>query len=154
MELTRHQKRLIDASTAIALDRPTDQDKAFLARQLVQTTLPHADPGNVPVWSRSNGNLTLTIQQGYDDDGKPYGHPFGTIPRLLMYWMTTEAIRTKCVSRGQFYESLDIFDGFEGISMAIGIQVNQINPVRWDIQFPKRFVLPLEQLGVVTAYAG
>lgn len=95
MELTRHQKRLIDASTAIALDRPTDQDKAFLARQLVQTTLPHADPGNVPVWSRSNGNLTLTIQQGYDDDGKPYGHPFGTIPRLLMYWMTTEAIRTK-----------------------------------------------------------
>ena len=95
MKLTPQQKRIVEAGTAIALDRPTDQDKAFLARQLVQTTLPHADPGNVPVWSRSNGNLTLTIQQGYDDDGKPYGHPFGTIPRLLMYWMTTEAIRTK-----------------------------------------------------------
>lgn len=95
MKLTRQQKRIVEAGTAIALDRPTDQDKAFLARQLVQTTLPHADPGNVPVWSRSNGNLTLTIQQGYDDDGTPYGHPFGTIPRLLMYWMTTEAIRTK-----------------------------------------------------------
>lgn len=93
--LTRQQQRLIAASTAIALDQPTDQDKAFLARQLVQTTLPHADPGDVPVWSRSNGNLTLTIQQGYDKDGQGYGHPFGTIPRLLLYWMTTEAIRTK-----------------------------------------------------------
>lgn len=95
MILTRQQQQIIDAGTTIGLDRPTDQDKAFLARQLVQTTLPHADPGNVPVWSRSNGSLTLTIQQGYDDDGQPYGHPYGTIPRLLMYWMTTEALRTK-----------------------------------------------------------
>lgn len=93
--LTRQQQRIIETGTAISLDRPTDQDKAFLARQLVQTTLPHADPGNVPVWSRSNGNHTLTIQQGYDDNGRPCGHPFGTIPRLLMYWMTTEVLRTK-----------------------------------------------------------
>src|SRR5690348_1300404 len=95
MKLTRQQKQIVDAGTTISLDRPTDQDKAFLARQLVQTTLPHADPGNVPVWSRSNGNLTLTIQQGYDSNGTAYGHPYGIIPRLLMYWMTTEAIRTK-----------------------------------------------------------
>jgi len=95
MRLTRQQQKLIAASSAIALERPTDQDKAFLARQLVQTTLPHTDPGNVPVWSRTNGNLTLTIQQGYDNKGEPYGHPYGTIPRLLLYWMTTEAIRAK-----------------------------------------------------------
>jgi hypothetical protein len=95
MSLTRQQSRLIEASTIIALDRPSDQDKAFLARQLVQTTLPHSDPGNVPVWSRTNGNMTLTIQQGYAKDGNPIGHPYGTIPRLLMYWMTTEALRTK-----------------------------------------------------------
>jgi hypothetical protein len=91
--LTRQQKKIIEAGTSIAADRPTDQDKAFLSRQLVQTTLPHSDPGDVPVWSRQNGNLTLTIQQGYAGDGKPFGHPFGTIPRLIMYWMTTEALR-------------------------------------------------------------
>lgn len=83
------------AGSAITMDRPTDQDKAFLARQLVQTTLPHSNPGDVPVWSRSSGNMTLTIQQGYDKNGKAYGHPYGTIPRLLMYWMTTEAVRSK-----------------------------------------------------------
>ena len=95
MRVTRQQTKIIDAGVSIALDRPTEQDKAFLARQLVQTTLPHADPGNVPVWSRSNGNLTLTIQQGFNDDSSPIGHPYGIIPRLLLYWLTTEAIRTK-----------------------------------------------------------
>ncbi len=93
--LTRQTKKIIQASTDIQLDAPTDQDKAFLARQLVQATLPHSDPGDVPVWTRQNGNVTLTIQQGYKRDGAPVGHPYGTIPRLLMYWMTTEAIRTK-----------------------------------------------------------
>lgn len=93
--MKRHERQIIEAATIISMDSPTDQDKAFLARQLVQTTLPHSDPGNVPVWSRQNGNITLTIQQGYADNGEPYGHPYGTLPRLLMYWMTTEAIRTK-----------------------------------------------------------
>ncbi len=94
-KLSPHTQRILTAAVEIAGDAPSDQDKAFITRQLVQTTLPHADPGNVPVWSRTNGDTTLTIQQGYDDDGTPYGHPFGTIPRLLMYWMTTEALRTK-----------------------------------------------------------
>lgn len=93
--ITRQASKIIQAATEIHQDAPSDQDKAFLARQLVQTTLPHADPGNVPVWSRSNGNLTLMIQQGYKPSGEAIGHPYGTIPRLLMYWMTTEAVRTK-----------------------------------------------------------
>ena len=92
---TRQEQRLIRAAVEIAGDAPADQDKAFLARQLVQTTLPHADPGDVPVWSRKNGNITLTIQQGYKAGGEAVGHPYGTIPRLLLYWMTTEAIRSK-----------------------------------------------------------
>jgi hypothetical protein len=93
--LPRQTVKIIQAATEIAQDSPSDADKAFLARQLVQTTLPHADPGDVPVWSRTNGNITLLIQQGYKANGEGIGHPYGTIPRLLMYWMTTEAVRTK-----------------------------------------------------------
>ena len=106
--ITRQQRQLIETSALVSMDLPSDQDRAFLARQLVQTTLPHSDPGNVPVWSRTNGNLTLTIQQGYEDDGTPCGHPYGTIPRLLMYWMTTEALRTKS-SRLELGDSLSAF---------------------------------------------
>lgn len=93
--ITPANLRLLRAADEIAGDTPSDQEKAFMARQLVQTTLPHADPGAVPVWSRTNGNITLLIQQGYKANGEGVGHPYGTIPRLLMYWMTTEAVRTK-----------------------------------------------------------
>lgn len=120
-KITPQARRILDAAVEIAGDAPSDQDKAFLARQLVQTTLPHTDPGNVPVWSRTNGNITLTIQQGYDDDGTPYGHPYGTIPRLLMYWMTTEALRTRSAklelgnSLADFMEELGLDHRGKGI---------------------------------------
>ena len=74
MILTRQQQQIIDAGTTIGLDRPTDQDKAFLARQLVQTTTPHAYPGNVPVVSRSNDRLTSPLPPGYHAACQPY-HP-------------------------------------------------------------------------------
>lgn len=91
--ITCQQSKLLDAAQAIRLD-PDKVEAAFIARQLVQATLPHKNPGDVPLWSRTNGNLTLTIQPG-QDKGKLIGYPYGTIPRLLLFWMTTEAVRTK-----------------------------------------------------------
>ena len=58
-----------DAAEAILQDpHVSDQDRAFIARQVVQVTLPHADPGDVPVWKRSNGYLTLSIRPGWDHE--------------------------------------------------------------------------------------
>lgn len=85
-------EKILDAAQAIASDRPTPQDTAWLARQLVQATLPHSDPKDAPAWVRHNGNLTLTIQPAYEQ-GKSLGIPYGTIPRLLLFWITTEAIK-------------------------------------------------------------
>ncbi|MFL6417320.1 MAG: replication protein RepA [Bryobacteraceae bacterium] len=69
---------------------------AFLARQLVQCTLPHRDPGDVPVWTRRNGELTLLVTRtDVDDDGRLIGYPYGSLPRLLLYWINSEAVRTK-----------------------------------------------------------
>ena len=66
-----------------------------MARQLVQATLPHKNPGDISVWSRTNGNLTLSIQPGMDTKKKKsIGYPYGTLPRLLLFWITTEAVRT------------------------------------------------------------
>jgi Plasmid encoded RepA protein len=100
MERTRAHEKLLDAAVSISLDAPTAEEKAFMARQLVQATLPHRDPKDAPIWSRSNGNLTLSIRSGWKKDPKtgqqrPIGYPYGTIPRLLMFWATSEAIRTK-----------------------------------------------------------
>ncbi|MBY0292868.1 MAG: plasmid encoded RepA protein [Alphaproteobacteria bacterium] len=87
--------KLISIAGDIRLD-PDKTESAFMARQLVQATLPHKNPGNVPVWSRTNGQLTVAIQPGADTKKKKIiGYPYGTIPRLLLFWITTEAIRTK-----------------------------------------------------------
>jgi hypothetical protein len=84
---------LLEAAERITND-PDAADLAFMARQLVQCTLPHSDPGNMPVWTRTNGDLILTLQQGYKA-GKPIGYPYGSLPRLLLFWITTEVVRTK-----------------------------------------------------------
>lgn len=95
VRLSTTDQRLLQASTAIHLDPiPDSNDIAYMARQLVQVTLPHRDPGKVDLWERSNGNLTLTIEQGrHRKTHERLGYPFGTIPRLLLFWITTEVLR-------------------------------------------------------------
>ena len=87
---TRARLKLVEDALKIS-EQPDAAERAYMARQLVQCTLPHSDPGNVPVWSRRSGSMTLVIQQGYDDDETPIGYPYGAIPRLLLFWIVTEA---------------------------------------------------------------
>lgn len=89
------QRKLIEAAAEIMGERPTDRDRAFMARQLVQCTLPHSNPGNVPAWSRSNGALSLVIQPHYDRKAGEFLYPYGSIPRLLLFWITTEVVLKK-----------------------------------------------------------
>jgi Plasmid encoded RepA protein len=89
------KERLLAAAQEIRQE-PSDVERAFMARQLVQCTLPHRDPGNVSVWARRNGNAALGLVPGIDiDSGKSYGYPYGTLPRLVLFWITTEAVRTR-----------------------------------------------------------
>ena len=61
----------------------------FMAKMLVQTTLPHrAQPGKQ--YTRTDGDVTLSIT---DLGGS--GLPYGVYPRLILIWMTTEAVRTR-----------------------------------------------------------
>jgi hypothetical protein len=59
-----------------------------MAKMLVQTTLPHrAQPGTQ--YTRTDGDVTLSIT-----DLGGAGLPYGAYPRLILIWMTTEALRT------------------------------------------------------------
>lgn len=92
---TRAQQNLLDASEAIN-QAPDEIELAFMARQLVQCTLPHANPGDVPRWLRRNGHLSLVIQPGWDSRKDcSVGYPYGTVPRLLMFWLNKEAVQTR-----------------------------------------------------------
>lgn len=61
----------------------------YMARAMVQATMPHSKI-NGNEFSRTNGLFTLTILSS-----SKIGLPFGTIPRLLLAWISTEAVRTK-----------------------------------------------------------
>jgi hypothetical protein len=47
--LKRQHLKLLDAAEAIRL-APDKTEAAFMARQLVQATLPHKNPGDLPAW--------------------------------------------------------------------------------------------------------
>jgi hypothetical protein len=64
-------------------------DLAFYARLLAQVTLPHSRV-TVNEYERVNGDLTLTLLAP-----SKIGLPYGTIPRLTLFWVCTEAFRTR-----------------------------------------------------------
>ena len=60
----------------------------FIAKFLVQTTLPHRRQSGSH-YTRTDGRFTLRIT-----DAGGAGLPYGSYPRLILIWMTSEAIRT------------------------------------------------------------
>ena len=68
---------------------------------LCQTCLPYRDPGEgVRLWSRKNGFVRLEVAAGRAYDGRTgdfvdVGLPFGPKPRLVLYHLNAEALRTQ-----------------------------------------------------------
>ena len=79
-------------SEALAIEAESAQDAGalgFMARAMVQATLPHRKVAGSH-FQRRNGNFTLTLLAPPEP-----GLPYGSVPRLLLAWLTTEAVRTK-----------------------------------------------------------
>lgn len=62
---------------------------AFLARILVLATMPHSKTDEL-VWQRRNGKYQLAMVAH-----PHYGLPYGAQARLLLAWITTQAIKTR-----------------------------------------------------------
>lgn len=89
-EISAWVRDAINYSMAIeAEDARSAGSLGFMARALVQATMPYKDP-KTAVFTRRNGDFTLTILGGYEGLV-----PYGVYPRLLMSWITTEAVRTQ-----------------------------------------------------------
>jgi hypothetical protein len=83
-------ERLISETLAIEAESAQEAGAmGYMARALVQATMPHKRTAG-DVFLRQNGNLTLRMMA----DPRA-GLPYGTLPRLLVAWLTTEAARTK-----------------------------------------------------------
>lgn len=83
----RIRKLLAESLEQEASDIVAAGSLGYMSRILVQTTLPHLDI-KAPIFTRSNGIITLTIVGSE-------GIPFGGMPRLLIAWLCTEAVKTQ-----------------------------------------------------------
>lgn len=88
--LTKRQRMLIDEAVWIEQQDATNADAiGTMARMLAQVTLPHTDPKTL-YYERTTGKLQLSIR-GH----KAYGVPYGTMPRVILAWICTEAAQTR-----------------------------------------------------------
>lgn len=82
--------RLVNEALLIEAEEAKSADAlGFMARAMVQATLPHKKAeGNE--FTRTNGNYSMSILAP-----AAIGLPYGSYPRLLLSWLSTEAVRTK-----------------------------------------------------------
>ena len=96
--------QLVSASEA-------DVDLGFMARTMALCSLPRTNPGNRLQYKRVNGPYTLIMTATGD-----HKLPYGNLPRLLMAWLSTEAVRTQSreISLGdslaEFMRTLGIYN--------------------------------------------
>ena len=67
-----------------------DPEMGFMARMMALCSLPRTNPGNQHQYKRQNGPYKLIMVAGGDNK-----LPFGNLPRLLLAWVSTEAVRTQ-----------------------------------------------------------
>lgn len=89
-QITPAVEALIGEALAIEAEAAREAGAlGFMARAMVQATLPHRKvAGNEFI--RRNGAFTLSLMAP-----TRVGLPYGTVPRLLLAWLTTEAVKTR-----------------------------------------------------------
>ena len=96
--------QLVSASEA-------DPDLGFMARTMALCSLPRTNPGDRLQYKRVNGPYTLIMTAT-----GIHKLPFGNLPRLLMGWVSTEAVRTQSrelvlgESLAEFMRTLGIYN--------------------------------------------
>ena len=100
--------RLVEASEA-------DPDMGFMARLMALCSLPRTNPGKRKEYVRRNGPYTLGMSAGINNR-----LPYGNLPRLLLAWLCTEAVRTQSrelilgSSLSEFMRKLDVLSSDSG----------------------------------------
>ena len=85
-----HHFTLADQVNQLVSASEADPDLGFMARLLTLCSLPRTNPGDRLQYKRVNGPYTLIMTATGN-----YKLPYGNLPRLLMAWLSTEAVRTQ-----------------------------------------------------------
>ena len=86
----RHHFTQADQVNLLVSASEADSDLGFMARLMALCSLPRTNPGNRKEYKRVNGPYTLYMTAIGDNK-----LPYGSLPRLLLAWVCTEAVRTQ-----------------------------------------------------------
>ena len=86
----RHHFTRLDQVDQLVGAREAAPDTGFMARLMMLCSLPRTDPGDRTRYKRVNGPYTLVMFSSGETK-----LPFGNLPRLLLAWVCTEAVRTQ-----------------------------------------------------------
>ena len=106
----RHHFTQADQVNQLLGASEADPDLGFMARMLVLCSLPRTNPGNRLQYKRTNGPYSLIMTATGN-----HNLPFGNLPRLILAWVCTEAVRTQSreivlgSSLSEFMRTLDVY---------------------------------------------
>ena len=86
----RHHFTRFDQVDQLVGASEADPDLGFMARLMALCSLPRTNPGQRLQYKRVNGPYKLVMIAGADNK-----LPYGNLPRLLIAWVCTEAVRTQ-----------------------------------------------------------
>ena len=104
-----------------------DPDLGFMARLMALCSLPRTNPGNRLRYIRQNGPYALVMTAG----GKSK-LPYGNLPRLLLAWVSTEAVRTQSRelvlgrSLSVFMRTLGVYSSAGGVATRLRNQMDRL----------------------------
>ena len=84
----RHSFTVADQVNQLVSASEADADLGFMARLMALCSLPRTNPGNRIRYKRVNGPYTLYMTAGGGNK-----LPYGNLPRLMLAWISTEAVK-------------------------------------------------------------
>ena len=107
---SQHSFTVADQVNQLVRASEADPDLGFMARTIALCSLPRTNPGNRLQYKRQNGPYTLYMVAGGGNK-----LPYGNLPRLILAWVCSEAVRTQSrvlvlgKSLSDFMRTLDIY---------------------------------------------
>ena len=107
--------------------RESEPDLGFMARMLALCTLPRTNPGRRKEYKRVNGPFRIYMTAGGGNR-----LPYGNLPRLLMAWVSTDAVRTRQRelvlgrSLSEFMRKVGIWDDGGAIRRRLRTQMDRL----------------------------
>jgi hypothetical protein len=86
------ERLCVDAASEVMSD---ERGKIGIAHAgFAMAALPHKKTQE-SIWEREGGQITLLVESGLDSAKRPIGIPYGSIARMILLYLQTQAVKTK-----------------------------------------------------------